>query len=139
MLKESILFVASTGLLIYFIAPSDEPAKPEAVGQEEQKMVTPAVQTADDGWGYDDDDGDGESFVFGEPVTEQDGDDDDQSRDEDDSSDRQRQSDNTGSKTSYFTDNRTMASADSPGSGQKGSIDNPIIFKTNNPSDPIDD
>lgn len=139
MLKESILFVASTGLLIYFITPSDEPAKPETVGQVAQKTLKPSVQTADDGWGYDDDEGDGESFVFGEPVADQDGDDDDQSRDEDDSSDRQGQSDNTGSITSSFTYNRKMASAGSPRSGQKGSLDNPIIFKTNNPSDPIDD
>ncbi len=140
MIKESILFVASTGLLIYFITPSNEPAKPETVGQEAQKAVTSAVPSSDDGWGYDDDEADDDgSFVFGEPITDLDGDDDVQSRDEDDSSDRQGQSDNTGSKSSSYTNKRKSASADSPVSGQKGSIDNPIVFKTNNPSDPIDD
>ncbi len=140
MIKESILFVASTGLLIYFLTPPDEPVKPEAVEQESQKKATPVVRTADDKWGYEDEtEADDQAFAFGEPMTDLDRDENVQSRDEEDSSDRQEQSGNTRAKTPSFTSNRKPASADSPVSGAKGSIDNPIVFKTNNPSNPVDD
>ena len=139
MVKESIMFVAATGLLIYFMTPSDDPAKPEAAALEGQKTVTPAAQSADDIWGYDDEDDNDESFTFGEPITDLAGDGDEKSQEEDDSSNRQRQSETTESKTTSFSSSRKTASANSPGSGQIGSINNPIILKTNDPSDPADD
>jgi len=138
MLKESILFVASTGLLIYFISPSDEPHKAEPVKEQVQKQAKPLAPASDDGWGDDEDEYDSEgSFTFGEPMTDPDDDEDEQALDEDDRSDRQEQADNQESKSTARGKNRS--SGRSPGSGEPGSIDNPIVFKTNNPENPEDD
>ena len=148
MLKESILFVASTGLLIYFIAPSDEPAAP--VKQQVQQPAKPAVETPDDGWGYEDE-GDGEeeayaddNFTFGEPMTLVDDDSAGDSQAEDDPSDRPEQPDNSrtrskSSGTSAAIRSAVRVSPNSPRAGEPGSPENPIVFKTNNPTDPADD
>ena len=146
MLKESILFVASTGLLIYFIAPSSEP--PEPVKDQVQEPVRPVVETPDDGWGYEDEeDGDDEayaeeSFTFGDPMTLLD----DDSADDrlDDPSDRPEQPDNSGSRnrpsgTSASVRAAARSSPNSPRPGEPGSLENPIVLTTNNPADPVDD
>tara|TARA_R110001606_G_scaffold66778_11_gene153343 strand:+ start:1418 stop:1840 length:423 start_codon:yes stop_codon:yes gene_type:complete len=140
MLKESIVFVISTGALIYFISPSDEPAKPEPIKEEVQETVTPATEAPDNAWGYDDEtDADGESFTFGDPMTNLDDDVAKPSVDEDDNSGRQEQSSSTQSNSrSSASDSRTVSAA-SPATSEKGSVDNPIVFKTNNPPDPEDD
>lgn len=148
MLKESILFVASTGLLIYFIAPSSEP--PEPVKDQVQEPVRPVVETPDDGWGYEDEeDGDDEayaeeSFTFGDPMTLLDDDSADDRLVEDDPSDRPEQPDNSGSRnrpsgTSASVRAAARSSPNSPRPGEPGSLENPIVLKTNNPADPVDD
>jgi hypothetical protein len=140
MLKESILFVVATGALIYFVSPSDEPANAERLKEQVQKTVKPAVQASDDGWGDDENEEEGgENFTFGEPMTDPDSEIDDKPQNEDKPSDRQEQSENSGSKNTGTTSRRNARSANAPGSGKLGSIDNPIIFKTNNPPDPEDD
>ena len=53
MVKESILFVASTALLIYFMTPSEEPPETAVAAEEPSKPVSATVQDSDDGWGYD--------------------------------------------------------------------------------------
>lgn len=71
MLKESILFVASTGVLIYMLVPSNEPPAEPAAPMEERTAKPPA-QTSDDGWGYDEEDEADENFTFGEPMMDPD-------------------------------------------------------------------
>ena len=74
MIKESILLVASTSLLVYIVMPAEKPVAAEAAPQE---MPTPVVEEPvakspkppEHAWGYDESGNDGQSFVFGEPVT----------------------------------------------------------------------
>lgn len=142
MLKESILFVASTGLLIYFIAPSDKAPEAEPVPAEVQEPARTAVAAPDDGWGAEDEDdeyADGESFVFGEPMTLLDEENKDKSPDEEDPVDRPEQPDDSGSRTSAPARTAARPSPNSPRSGEPGSLENPIVLKTNNPADPVDD
>ena len=143
MIKESILFVAATGVLIYFVTPSDEAPEAGAIPEDTQKPVIRAPQSADDGWDYDDEEEeDGESFVFGEPLTNLDGDDDnDSSEDEEaeDRSDRREQTDSRKTATKPATRNRQKFSANSPMPSEPGGIDNPIVFATKTPSNPVDD
>jgi len=125
MLKESILLVASTGVLIYLIAPSDAPPKPEPAKVEVPKAVGPVMQPSNDSWDYDDgdsEDGD-DGFTFGEPMTFVDGDNDQSSADQSSSND-QAQSGNSGS----FARSRKAPSAGSPRPGKPGSLENPIVL-----------
>ena len=141
MLKESILFVASTGLLIYFIAPSDAPPADQPVKEQVQEPVKPAVQASDDGWDNEDDEDEDseESFVFGDPMTVLDDENDSESVDEELRSARQEQADNSGARNSASASRTPKPSPNSPRSGEPGSLENPIVFKTNNPVDPVDD
>ena len=144
MLKESILFVASTGLLIYFVTPSGEPAKPEAVREEVQKAVPSPPKPADNAWDYDDEEeGDEESFTFGEPSinlnSDYDDSDDDAPVDEDDASQRATRSEDSASQTQSAGRSNRSSFANSPASSELGSIDNPIILESRNPPDPADD
>ncbi len=126
MLKESILLVASTGLLIYFITPSDEPPKDVPVEKEAPKIVKPVAPVSDDSWGDDEeDDSDYENFVFGEPMTASGSDDSDDPWDDDHNPSLQYQPDKVASG------NRSSGAGDSPlaGSprpGEPGSLQNPI-------------
>ena len=138
MVKESILFVVSTGLLIYFVTPSDEPTKADVAPDETQQQVATKSPPADDGWGDDESEEDYESFTFGEPLTVSD-DDSDEPVDEEQSSNREEQPDSGAKQAAPDTGSRKNAAVSSPGSSEKGSIDNPIILKTNNPPDPEDD
>jgi hypothetical protein len=145
MIKESILFVASTGLLLYFIAPADKAPEAEAVKEQVQKPVKRSVKPADDGWGYDEDEGDGEeSFTFGEPMTLLDDDSADDSVEEEGTAGGQEQTANSVPPSSRSpSSERDRAKAryapGSPRSGEPGSLENPIVFKTNNPPNPADD
>ena len=140
MLKESILFVASTGLLIYFMAPADKPQEAKPVQAVVQEPVKPAVDSSDDGWGYDEDEGDvGEAFTFGEPMTLLDDGSADDPGDEDPPAKRQEQSDGGRSATSGSARAPSGSSPNSVRSGEPGSLENPIVFKTNNPANPVDD
>ncbi|WP_417590809.1 hypothetical protein [Parasphingorhabdus sp.] len=143
MLKESILFVASTGLLIYFVTPSSEPSKPETVKEEIQKAATPTTQPADNAWDYDDAEEGEESFTFGEPTmdldTDYDDGDDNAAIDEDDASARSTRSEESTSRTQSADRSNRSSFANSPASSELGSVDNPIVLKSRNPSDPADD
>lgn len=146
MLKESILFVASTGLLIYFVTPSEEPAQPETIKAEVEEPSKPVAQSPDNAWGYEDEDDEEDeeqSHTFGEPMTGMDDDDDsnqdEDSKDEDVSSDRQDDWSNAGSTTTSYTKTSKVASPDSPKPGDLGSLENPVVLKTSNPENPVDD
>jgi len=140
MIKEAILFVASTGLLLYFIAPSDKAPEAEAVKEQVQKPVKRNVPPADDGWGDDDDEAESdESFTFGEPMTLLDDESADDSVDEEQPADSQEQADNSDSGSSASARAKARYAPDSPRSGKPGSLENPIVFKTNNPPNPSDD
>ncbi|MFK7843443.1 MAG: hypothetical protein AB8B54_14345, partial [Sphingorhabdus sp.] len=120
MLKESILFVASTGLLIYFVTPSDEPPKPETVKAELEEPSKPATQSPDNAWDYDgedEEDEEEESYTFGEPMTGMDDAESDQDADsevEDYGSDRNEGWSDAGSSTNSYAKTSKMTSPDSP-------------------------
>ena len=141
MLKESILFVASTGLLIYFIAPSDKASEAEPVPAEVQKPAKTAVMSPDDAWGDDDEDdyASSEGFVFGEPMPFLDDDKEKKPSDEEAVASRPEQSDSSGSRDSAPARAAARPSPNSPRSGEPGSLENPIVVKTNNPENPVDD
>ncbi|WP_109357290.1 hypothetical protein [Sphingorhabdus sp. EL138] len=67
MIKQAILFVVSTGTLIYFIAPVDDEKAAEPIAEETSKTKSAVKSSASDQWSYDDDEGT-EEFVFGEPL-----------------------------------------------------------------------
>lgn len=132
MLKESIVLVASTGLLIFFITPSEEPPKAEPVEAEVQEVIRPVTQTSDDSWENDENEEAGdENFVFGEPMIVAGSGSDEQSGDEDNSVSSQYQSDNEGSKSGSFSSSRNERSAGNPRPGDPGSIQNPIELNRN--------
>ena len=143
MIKESILFVAATGVLIYFVTPSDEAPDADGISEDTQKPVILTTQTSDNGWDYDDKEEEDEaSFVFGEPLTNLDSDDDNDSsedEEEEDRSDRREQTDSRETATKPATRSRQKYSANSPMPSEPGGIDNPIVFATKTPSNPVDD
>jgi hypothetical protein len=125
MLKESILFVASTGVLIYLLAPSSEPPEAESLEQTEPITATSSVQNSNDGWDSDSSGDDGwgdeddmvdENFVFGEPMTVLDSD--------------------NGDRDKAKNSSRSQPSAKSAGSGEPGSIYNPITATPKDLPDP---
>lgn len=67
MIKQAVLFVASTGLLIYFIMPVDDDAQKQAVVQETSKQKSNNRASPSNSWdtNYDDQE---EDFVFGQPL-----------------------------------------------------------------------
>ena len=106
-----------------------------------REPAKPATQTSDDGWGYDDEEEEteDESFVFGEPMTLLDDQNDEKSSDEDGGANRQEQADNSGSASTAAPKVATRPSPNSPRPGALGSLENPIVFKTDNPVNAIDD
>ena len=130
MLKESLIFVLSTGVLIYFIAPSAEPEKPQTV-VEEAKPAAPSpapVQSPDDAWDYDDED-EGETFTFGEPMTNPDENIGDNSTEEDSGSGRPASWGDSPSGNGSLANNGQMGPKSGPKPGEKGSRENPIEAK----------
>lgn len=127
MLKESILLVASTGLVIYLITPSEEPPKAEPVAAEVQEMIQPVAQISDDSWEADEsEEADDENFVFGEPMTIAGNESDEQLWDEDNNPNLQHQPSSKGSNSRPFSGGRNQPLAGSPPPGAPGSIENPI-------------
>lgn len=104
MIKESILLVAATSLLVYIVMPAEEPVAAEAAPQE---MPTPVVEEPvaispkppEHAWGYDESGNDGQSFVFGEPVTAF------------ESGDTSKPSETETASNSYSSENGTSASS----------------------------
>lgn len=125
MLKESILLVAATGVLIYLIAPSDAPPKPEPATVEAPKAAKPVMQPSDDGWDYDDGDSDvgDEEFTFGEPMTFVDGGNEQASPDQSPSNGQGQ----SGSSRS-FASSGNAPSRGSRRPGAPGSLENPIVL-----------
>ncbi len=66
MIKQAILFVVSTGTLIYFIMPVDDEKTAEPVAEETSKTKPTVSAVTSDQWSYDDEGSD--EFVFGEPL-----------------------------------------------------------------------
>lgn len=58
---------------------------------------------------------------------------------EDYSSDRNEGWSDAGSSTNSYAKTSKTSSPDSPPPGEKGSLQNPILLKTNNPENPVDD
>jgi hypothetical protein len=142
MLKESILFVVGTSALIYFIAPTEKPAEPEAIAPEAQTVVSNDKPPADYGWGDEDEsDDDAEAFVFGEPLVYKDSDYADKRADAKDEevSDRTKMPETKPSQSPSFSRSSPIAAPGSPSQNEKGGVNNPIILKTTNPSSPVDD
>jgi hypothetical protein len=71
MIKQAVLFVASTGLLIYFIMPVDDENQSQQPVVENEVKPKPANKVdSTDSWDAGSGDSEGEeAFVFGEPVT----------------------------------------------------------------------
>ncbi len=130
MLKESLIFVLSTGVLVYLIAPSAEPEKPQPVVEEAEPANPPPapIQSPDDAWGYDDEE-ESESFTFGEPMTHLDDGIGDESDDEDSDSGRPASWGDAPSGSKSFAGNGNMPPIDAPKPGGKGSRENPIETK----------
>lgn len=139
MVKESILFVASTALLIYFVTPTEEPPE-TAVAVEEPTPVADTVQDVDNSWGYDEAESEDETFVFGEPLIHSDDDYnvDATDTDEEESAGRAQPAE-TQSKRQPATRTRRPVSSSSPGPNERGGVNNPIIFEARTPENPVDD
>jgi len=141
MMKEAALFTVSTGVLIYFIAPvsEKEQATPEKVERVEAAPAQ-SVSDADDEWGYgDEDDSDEEEFMFDQPLSADD--DDAYAENEEDADEQEAVADQQESGTIEVAQNKNQRRAhpDSPQGSERGSRENPVVFKTDNPSDPADD
>ncbi|MEH6790743.1 hypothetical protein [Parasphingorhabdus sp.] len=70
MLKESILFVAGTGLMVYFLAPTATPPEEKPVSEAVQQPLPTVQESPDDAWGYDEEESGADSFTFGDPMVE---------------------------------------------------------------------
>ncbi|QTD56635.1 hypothetical protein [Parasphingorhabdus cellanae] len=66
MIKQAVLFVASTGLLVYFIMPADKEKPSQPAVQEASGSKSNSQKEIADSWYADS--GDEEDFVFGEPL-----------------------------------------------------------------------
>ncbi|AMO71943.1 hypothetical protein [Sphingorhabdus sp. M41] len=132
MIKETLLFVAASGMLIYFISPSDEPPEVQPVEIEVQKPVESSVQTSDDNWDYDEgDEAEGDDdFVFGDPMISLDDNDGEISSDDVNAPYGQQQSGSKANSGGAFAGNREPATSANPRPGERGSIENPIEFKS---------
>ena len=130
MLKESLIFVLSTGVLIYLIAPSAEPVKPQPVVEEAEETAPPPapVQSPEDAWDYDAED-ESDSFTFGEPMTYLDDNSNDSSNEEDSGSGRPASWGPPPSGNTSFAGNGNMAPTNGRRPGEKGSRENPIEVK----------
>ncbi|MEP3227292.1 MAG: hypothetical protein ABJO01_15040 [Parasphingorhabdus sp.] len=67
MIKKAILFIASAGLLVFFVMPVDENEQPETAAAEKPKTKPVNVVNSADSWEADGEEGE-EETIFGEPV-----------------------------------------------------------------------
>ena len=140
MLKESVLFVGATGLLIFFMTPTDKSAEVKPVDEQVQKTAAPPTPSPDDAWSYDDEgEEDDTDFVFGEPMTGSDSEPSEPAQDEEKPSAREEQSASNKSSDAGYASTRNPPAQNGPSSGSLGSVDNPITLKSNNPANPVDD
>ena len=140
MLKESVLFVGATGLLIFFMTPTDKSDEAKPVDEQTQETPAPSSPSPDDAWGYDDEvEENGEGFVFGEPMTGSDSEPSEPAQDEEKPSAREEQSASNKSSDADYAATRNPPAQNGPSSGSLGSVDNPITLKSNNPANPVDD
>jgi len=136
MLKESLLLVASTGVLIYFVTPSEEPPQVQPVVEEAPAIIQAEPPEPEDSWEADDsEDGGDENFVFGEPMTIA-GSESQEPWDEDTTPSLQYQPDKVTSKTRY-SGSSARPLAGSPRPGELGSQQNPIERNNGGPP-PVD-
>ncbi len=135
MIKESVLFIVSTGALIYFITPASDSGEADAPTEVVREAPKAIAQPSAESWGEDDGEEEYENFTFGEPITDEGADEDEAWEDESSSKGKDQWAD-SGSVASSVTSSRRSASPDSPAPGELGSLDNPIVFKTNNPPNP---
>ena len=134
MLKESILLVASTGVLIYLIAPSEPAPQPEPAKEEVQKIAASPPPPSKDVWDYDDEtDSGNEDFTFGEPMTFV-----DDGGNEPPPSNGQGNSGATGWYSQSLASNAPPSSGRSPRPGAPGSRENPIALDTDGRTSPTD-
>ena len=141
MVKESVLFVASTALLVYFVTPVDEPPEVEPAVEEVKNPVADVSAAPDDGWDYDDESTDDGTFVFGEPLVYSDGGDEAGAAidEEEAGADRSQSAAKAPRLAAPTTRTSRQPSSGSPGPSEKGGVDNPIIFETRTPANPVDD
>lgn len=123
MLKYAIVFVVSTGFLVYFITPgSDDQAVVMATEQAKTNVVEPApIKKANSGWSYDA----GEDVTFGEPVKYGD----DESSDQKTTAPENVASNSitqTAPKPVYSQAPQTLQFTSSPKPGEYGSAENPV-------------
>lgn len=143
MMKEVALFAVSSSVLFYFLSPVSE--DPEAVPEEiiEQVAQSPAPrQSVDDSWGYEDEEDAEEEFVFGEPLVSDNDEDyaeEGDQRAEDIVEIAQTSNNESNLSKAAQTAKSGNAHPDSPQGSERGSKENPIVFETNNPVDPVDD
>lgn len=138
MIKESILFIVSTGALIYFITPASDSGEADAPTEMVRETPKAIPQPSADSWGEEDGDDEYENFTFGQPLTEN-GADEDEAWEEEASAKGKDQWAASGSAPVSVASSQNNRSANSPAPGELGSLDNPIIFKTNNPPNPPDE
>lgn len=140
MIKESIFFVASTGLLIYLVSPEQEPPKTEVAADVAEKPDVVISPAPDDGWGYDDSSAEDTGFVFGEPLTltgEGYGDSEATGEDED-GNDRTAAAFDVRGRTGSATSADRQLSANSPGPDERGGMNNPIVLNSESTGNPVD-
>ncbi|GAA0470678.1 hypothetical protein GCM10009096_09480 [Parasphingorhabdus litoris] len=122
MIKQALLFVVSTGVLIYFVTPVADDKQNQPTVQEASKPKPATQSTTPDYWGDEGDDDDteneGEEFVFGQPVV--------YSEEEEEEEDYQPVPPASSIATNQRTSVRRAAASDSPKSGRLGSKENPI-------------
>jgi len=143
MMKEVALFTVSSSILFYFLSPVSE--EPEAIPEDiiEEVTQSPAPrQSVDDSWGYEDEEDIEEEFVFGEPIVSDNDEDYEEDSDQgaDETADFAQTSNNVASLSKVAqTAKSGNAHPDSPQGSERGSRENPIVFETKNPVDPVDD
>lgn len=121
MIKQAVLFIASTGLLVYFVMPADETEPKETVTQA-KTVAKPVSQTnPEDSW--DSENGDDDA-VFGEPLTY---DEEDEPAAEDATTKVPVKAPaSLASKVARKTYNRAPVFRESPKPGELGSKENPV-------------
>ncbi|MEP2102918.1 MAG: hypothetical protein ABJP02_05785 [Parasphingorhabdus sp.] len=125
MIKQAVLFVVSTGVLIYFIAPVDDDKSSQPVVQKASDPKPSNQSASADSW-YADSDDEEEPFVFGQPVTYSD----DDESDSGNTDEKEREYQSTAGEVTGTSRKRSYAgvtaNSGASKSGRPGSKGNPI-------------
>lgn len=117
MVKESILFVAGTSLLVFLIMPAQQPAEVAAVSEETVAPVAQTKKPSNTGWDYEESDSEEEPFIFGEPI---------KAADSDYETENSSSEENTSSRpTEESTSSSSREESTSPGPIEKSTADSP--------------